>query len=48
MAPYAEGAPPLPATDDLARTNIALPMGPTLSEDQTGEVVAAIAAAQGQ
>jgi dTDP-3-amino-3,4,6-trideoxy-alpha-D-glucose transaminase len=48
MAQYAAGGPPLAATDDLARTNIALPMGPTLSEDQTREVVAAIAAVQGQ
>jgi dTDP-4-amino-4,6-dideoxygalactose transaminase len=48
MAQYAVGAPSLAATDDLARTNIALPMGPTLSADQTSEVVAAIAAAQGQ
>ena len=43
MAPYANG--PLPATDRLARTNLALPMSPVLSASQVEEVVAAIAAA---
>ena len=32
----------LPATDDLARTNLALPMGTQLAEEQVEEVVAAL------
>ena len=32
----------LPVTDELARTNIALPMGPDLTDDQAAEVVAAL------
>jgi dTDP-4-amino-4,6-dideoxygalactose transaminase len=35
----------LPATDEAARTNLALPIGPTLTEGQIEEVVAAIAGA---
>jgi dTDP-4-amino-4,6-dideoxygalactose transaminase len=35
----------LPATDELARTNVALPMSPVLSAEHADEVVAAIAAA---
>ena len=30
MAPYAHDGPPLPVTDELARTNLALPMSPVL------------------
>jgi dTDP-4-amino-4,6-dideoxygalactose transaminase len=46
MAPFVQTTPPLPATDELARTNIALPMSPVLDELQAQEVVAALAAAQ--
>jgi len=35
----------LPGTEEAARTHLALPMGPTLSEEQVGEVVAAVSAA---
>lgn len=45
MSPYAEGVE-LPVTEHLARTNLALPMGPSLSAEQVRQVVAAIAAAQ--
>jgi dTDP-4-amino-4,6-dideoxygalactose transaminase len=45
MAPYAPGVE-LPVTDELARTNLALPMSPALSAEQARQVVAAIAAAQ--
>jgi UDP-N-acetyl-3-dehydro-alpha-D-glucosamine 3-aminotranferase len=44
MAGYADGVN-LPVTDELARTNLALPMSPALSADQARQVVAAIAAA---
>lgn len=43
MAPYAP-ARGLPATDELARTNVALPMAPMLSASDSREVVAAVAA----
>ena len=45
MAPYA-GVPPasLPVTDRLSASNLALPMGPMLSADDAGRVVASIAA----
>jgi dTDP-4-amino-4,6-dideoxygalactose transaminase len=45
MAPYRAASPELPATDELARTNIALPMSPVLSREQVREVVGAVAAA---
>src|SRR5262249_7000517 len=32
----------LPATDELAQTNLALPMSPVLSEEQVREVLAAV------
>jgi dTDP-4-amino-4,6-dideoxygalactose transaminase len=41
MAPYATSAD-LPGTDELARTNLALPMGPLLTTEQAREVVAAL------
>jgi dTDP-4-amino-4,6-dideoxygalactose transaminase len=44
MAPYRDSGGALPATEELARTNLALPMAPTLSEPQIEEVVAAVAA----
>ena len=34
----------LPVTEELARTNLALPMSPTLGVEQAAEVVAALAA----
>lgn len=44
MLPYAPvDANALPATDDLARTNLALPMSPSLDADRVSEVVAALA-----
>ncbi|MGA9860053.1 MAG: DegT/DnrJ/EryC1/StrS family aminotransferase [Solirubrobacteraceae bacterium] len=45
MTPFTEGLGPLPATEELAATNIALPISPVLGADQAREVVAAIAAA---
>jgi UDP-N-acetyl-3-dehydro-alpha-D-glucosamine 3-aminotranferase len=42
MAPYVAGLEPLPVTDELAATNIALPISPVLTEAQAGEVVAAL------
>jgi dTDP-4-amino-4,6-dideoxygalactose transaminase len=43
MAPYADGVE-LPVTDELGRTNLALPMSPSLSPEQAAQVVAAIVA----
>ncbi len=45
MAPYIEGLGPLPATEQLASSNIALPISPTFSSEQAREVAAAIAGA---
>ncbi len=45
MAPYSDLGPPLPATEELARTHLALPMSPVLSAEQAHEVLAAIASA---
>ncbi|MGE5636101.1 MAG: DegT/DnrJ/EryC1/StrS family aminotransferase [Nocardioidaceae bacterium] len=45
MARFATGAE-LPATDELARTHLALPMGPRLSEEDVGAVVEACASAR--
>jgi dTDP-4-amino-4,6-dideoxygalactose transaminase len=47
MERFAPPAGSLPATDELARTNLALPMSPTLGEEQAAEVVAALAALAG-
>ncbi len=44
MAAFAGGVD-LPATDELARTHLALPMSPVLSAEQAAEVVAAARAA---
>jgi dTDP-4-amino-4,6-dideoxygalactose transaminase len=44
MAPYAQGVE-LPVTDELARTNLAIPMSPVLDAEQAERVVEAIAAA---
>ena len=44
MAPYAARlAGGLRVTDELARTNLALPMSPTLDADRAAEVVSALA-----
>jgi dTDP-4-amino-4,6-dideoxygalactose transaminase len=44
MAPFAPPTGSLPVTDELARTNLALPMSPTLGVERPAEVVAALAA----
>ena len=44
MADYAPPEGSLPVTDELARTNLALPMSPALDAERAGEVVAALAA----
>jgi dTDP-3-amino-3,4,6-trideoxy-alpha-D-glucose transaminase len=44
MAAWGEGAA-LPATEELARTHLAIPMSPVLAAEQAAEVVAAVAAA---
>jgi dTDP-4-amino-4,6-dideoxygalactose transaminase len=44
MAAYAPAPGSLPVTDELARTNLALPMSPSLGADRAAEVVAALAA----
>ena len=41
MLAYADGAD-LPATDELARTHLAIPMSPVLSPDDAREVASAI------
>lgn len=45
MAAFAESGARLPATDELARTNLALPMSPVLSPAQAEQVVSAVARA---
>ncbi len=42
LEPYVSRALSLPATDELARTNVALPMGPTLGRSAVETVVAAV------
>ncbi len=44
MARFAPPAGSLPATDELARANLALPMSPVLEPEQAADVVAALAA----
>jgi dTDP-3-amino-3,4,6-trideoxy-alpha-D-glucose transaminase len=44
MAPYVPAELELPATDELARTNLALPMGTQLGEEVAAEVAEACAA----
>jgi dTDP-4-amino-4,6-dideoxygalactose transaminase len=46
MASYGDGTLALAATDELARTNLALPMSPVLGAEQAAQVVAALAAAE--
>ncbi len=43
MAPYAARTPPLPAAEQIAASNVALPMGPALTSEQAREVVVAVA-----
>jgi dTDP-4-amino-4,6-dideoxygalactose transaminase len=45
MAPYTNGNLELPVTEELARTNLALPLSPVLSDEQVHQVVRAVAAA---
>jgi UDP-N-acetyl-3-dehydro-alpha-D-glucosamine 3-aminotranferase len=45
MEPYVGQLGPLPVTEELAATNIALPISPVFTEAQAGEVVDALAAA---
>jgi dTDP-4-amino-4,6-dideoxygalactose transaminase len=45
MAPFVTPGLRLPVTERLAATNLALPMSPSLSAEQAGEVVAALAGA---
>ena len=44
LAPYASEAVDLPATEELARTNLALPISPVLGTERAEEVAAAVAA----
>ena len=45
MAEWGAGVE-LPATDELARTHLAIPMSPVLSDEQAAEVVAAVRSAR--
>jgi dTDP-4-amino-4,6-dideoxygalactose transaminase len=45
MAPYVEELGPLPATEELGATGIALPISPVFGPEQADEVVAALAGA---
>ncbi|MGH2896135.1 MAG: DegT/DnrJ/EryC1/StrS family aminotransferase [Solirubrobacteraceae bacterium] len=45
MAPFVGELGPLPVTDQLAATNIALPISPVLTDADAGEVVAALGGA---
>jgi dTDP-4-amino-4,6-dideoxygalactose transaminase len=47
MEPFAPPPGSLPATDELARTNLALPMNAALDSQRAGEVVAALAIVAG-
>jgi dTDP-4-amino-4,6-dideoxygalactose transaminase len=44
MAAYAVGGLELPATEEVARSNLALPISPALTAEQAREVVAAVSA----
>ncbi len=44
MAPWRAGGPPLPVTEELALTHLALPMGPHVGAREAEEVVAAVRA----
>jgi dTDP-4-amino-4,6-dideoxygalactose transaminase len=43
MAPYVQPGLELPVTEELARSNLALPMSPVLTAEQAAEVVGALA-----
>jgi dTDP-4-amino-4,6-dideoxygalactose transaminase len=43
MAPYAPGGVTLPVAEEVARTNLALPMSPALTAEEGQEVVSALA-----
>ena len=45
MAEWGAGVE-LPVTEELARTHLAIPMSPVLSDGQAAEVVAAVRAAR--
>jgi dTDP-3-amino-3,4,6-trideoxy-alpha-D-glucose transaminase len=45
MAPYVSAGLELPFTDELAATNLALPMSPALSDENAQSVAAAVAQA---
>jgi dTDP-4-amino-4,6-dideoxygalactose transaminase len=47
MAPWADSTPGLPGTEEVARTHLALPMGPELDASDVAEVVAATRARLG-
>ncbi|MFL5823715.1 MAG: DegT/DnrJ/EryC1/StrS family aminotransferase [Solirubrobacteraceae bacterium] len=47
MAPFASSDARLPATEELARSNFALPMSPALPREQVEEVAVAVARAAG-
>jgi dTDP-4-amino-4,6-dideoxygalactose transaminase len=47
MAPFAPADLKLPATDELARTGLALPMGPAFERSHADDVASAVAAALG-
>jgi dTDP-4-amino-4,6-dideoxygalactose transaminase len=42
LEPYVPRAHSLPATEELARTNLAVPMGPMLRRSEVEEVVAGV------
>jgi dTDP-4-amino-4,6-dideoxygalactose transaminase len=44
MAPYVNGQLELPVTEELAATNLALPLSPVLTDEQVHEVVRVVAA----
>ena len=48
MAPYVTDITPLPATEALASTTLALPMSPSLGSAQAQEVAAAVERATAQ
>jgi dTDP-4-amino-4,6-dideoxygalactose transaminase len=47
VAPWTRPFGSLPVTDELARTNLALPMSATLDPERAAEVVSAIATVPG-
>jgi dTDP-4-amino-4,6-dideoxygalactose transaminase len=43
MRPHVDGGLELPVTDELAATNLALPLSPVMSDEQVGQVARAVA-----